>query len=345
MEAHGEVERGGHGLAALEEPPEAVVVLRRHRDLREDRDPGLPGLGLVGPTPAGHAGYLGGIDVDGPVVAPAGSVVEDGERGFLVEQGELGLRQLVPPEAGGAGAAGAFGFGRGGVGELQQLGVALARRDRLEWLGRVARRVQQHDLAAQLAAVRREVFERVGGEADEGGGDGRVEAGRPRARVGEGVELGGAVDVEGEAVHAPTPPERAPRLQVDVLEAPGFELLGGPGGGVVEAGRAGQARPVHLGQPVQRLHHLAPVQALRADHGDGTLVDRLLLPVCGRSNEDERQQKRNEAEGGTEAHGPERQAANDERPEHRPGAFCQRRQLPEVAVRRIAASSGRPQVS
>ena len=77
------------------------------------------------------------------------------------------------------------------------------------------------------------------------------------------------------------------RLELAVLEAPGFHLLHRPLRRVLVVGRAGEPGTMHVGQVVHGLHDLGVVHALLADAGIHVLIDASRWLLRGRRGHDD----------------------------------------------------------
>ena len=139
-----------------------------------------------------------------------------------------------------------------------------------------ARRLRQHDLAGELAAIFREVGLVRDLHADDVGGDGALRARRPLLREAD-ERLHLRLDqVRAEAHERPAFAE-PPALLVDVGQPPLGELLHRPLAGLLNRRRAGEPRAVDVAEPRDVIHHLRAIQAFVADAADGRVIDLLGL--------------------------------------------------------------------
>ena len=98
-------------------------------------------------------------------------------------------------------------------------------------------------------------------------GDGAVGARRPGEHFARQLILDRRGDVRREALVDPAGVAEVPRLEMAVGEAPRLHLLDRPFAGGLQARRSGDARPVDVGQHVQRLHDLRVAVLFLADLG------------------------------------------------------------------------------
>ena len=118
-----------------------------------------------------------------------------------------------------------------------------------------ARRLREHDLAGELAAIFFEVGVGVNVDANDVGRDDAVRAGRPRAgHANERLDLR-LDNVGAEAKQRPPFAER-PLLLVDLSEAPRGQSFLDPFCRLPHGRRALQARPVNVGKPAHVIERL-----------------------------------------------------------------------------------------
>ncbi len=106
--------------------------------------------------------------------------------------------------------------------------------------------------------------------------DGAAGAGRPRERLADQRVLDRRDEVRAQALVLPAGVAEVPRVEPRVPEAPRLHLPGGPIGCRLVVGRAGEARPVHVRQEVQRPHDLRVLRPLAANLPEDLGVDALL---------------------------------------------------------------------
>ncbi len=100
-------------------------------------------------------------------------------------------------------------------------------------------------------------------EVDDLADDRAGHAGRPGLGEGDQGDALGLDDLHREPLERPPLAERAPLLEVGVLQAPARQLFLGPLVGPLHVRRGRQARADHVGQVAQGGHHLRLVQGLR----------------------------------------------------------------------------------
>ncbi len=146
----------------------------------------------------------------------------------------------------------------------------------------LGRRSDHHRPALQAAAQPREegveiLLRRVGRWVDDhrGRGDRPVGARCPRQRLDHQRVLHRRHDVQRRPVVQPPRMAEVPLLEVRVLQPPRRGLLHHPVLRRAQVGRAGQPRPVHIGEDVQGPHDLRALDRLATDLPDDVVVDAL----------------------------------------------------------------------
>ena len=132
--------------------------------------------------------------------------------------------------------------------------------------------------------------------------DGAVRPRRPRERLDDERVLHGRDDVHLEVIVRPARVAELPRLQPSVREAPRFHLLHRPFGRGLVGRRAGEPRPVDVGQEVERAHDPGMRRLFLADLRVDVGVDLFL------GGERQRRRRKRDDGGGCEcacAHGAE----------------------------------------
>jgi hypothetical protein len=155
--------------------------------------------------------------------------------------------------------------GDGVVGDLGQGGIGLALEEGAFDGRYVAHGAEEDDLSGELALVLVEVGVLLNVDEDHVAGDG---AGRGRGPRGGLEDEDGGVrrDHAGPGVELlPAEAELAPVFEVGVLKADLGEGVAGPLIGLLQIGRAGEARADAVDEAAGELHHVGVVEALIAD--------------------------------------------------------------------------------
>ena len=116
----------------------------------------------------------------------------------------------------------------GRVGQRQQLGIGLAFGERFPASGDLADRARQDDRPFELPFISGEIGLGLGVEVDDPGFERAVGAGRPRLGETDQRDALGLDHLRREPLERPAAPERPPRLEVGVGQAPCRQLVTRP---------------------------------------------------------------------------------------------------------------------
>ena len=309
VKLHAEIQLHLDRHVVLEQTNHAVVVLDGQRDLRHAggrvaairrarKHRAAVGVLLLPRQLAASRGHV--------AVAPA---IEDGDDPFvLVELLQLlleRLRRRIVGIAAAASSSAASAAARAAPAlsrHRRRLGLA---RHRLVHLqderafehAHGTRGLRQQDSAFELSAIFREVRFALDRDSDHVRGHGAAGADAPRFGEADERLHFGLDEVRAEPHERPSFAE-VPLFAVHVREAPLGEALHRPVAGVTNLRRAGQPRPVPIGEPEQVIHHLRSVQSLVADLPDSRVIELLGLRRRRRNRDDKEQEDRRPAQHG-----------------------------------------------
>ena len=202
-----------------------------------------------------------------------------------------GLLQIAGPGAAGAPRAESLIAGLRGQRRLRQVGVGVTLGVGLQVQRQLARGVQQHELALQLAFGLLEVLGGAQGRQDGLTSHRALGPGRPGQRNADQRGLLRLEHVNGEPAVGPGAPEGPPFLELGVFQSPALQGLHGPFGGLQVLRRIRQPGSIKVGEGERVVHDLGILKRLGLDPVYDRQIHLLLgLERDGQTQGDKQQQ-------------------------------------------------------